>query len=273
MSRFVLILVLALLPLARAQAEDVEVDLELLLLVDVSRSMSAAELEIQRRGYSDALRSAPVLTALRAGLLQRVALAYVEWAGPGTQRVIVDWRTVTDRTDLDAFADVLSGTFSFQMRRTSISDALTYGAKSMADNGFAGLRRVIDISGDGPNNTGGPVTRARDAVLAQGIVINGLPLMTRDMSPDGLGGRWHLDDLDIYYRDCVIGGPGAFVIPVYDWKDFSDAVMRKLVLEMVGLDVFDSTAAKVIPIQATAPYDCMIGEKIWERNRRIYDLP
>ncbi len=125
---------------------------------------------------------------------------------------------------------------------------------------------MIDVSGDGPNNNGAPVVQARDAALAQGITINGLPLMTRD----GMGGQWHLDDLDAYYRGCVIGGPGAFVIPVLDWTGFADAVRRKLVLEIA-----DRRGLAPIPAQygAVPSYDCLIGEKIWERNRRYYDEP
>jgi hypothetical protein len=123
---------------------------------------------------------------------------------------------------------------------------------------------VVDVSGDGPNNHGAPVTRARDTVLAQGIVINGLPLMTRDT----FGGMWHLDDLDAYYAACVIGGPGAFVLPVHDWSEFPAAVRRKLVLEIAGAAPLEP---RLIPAQAAAPYDCLIGEKIWERNRGQWD--
>jgi hypothetical protein len=260
-------LILFLAALARpADADGIEVDVELLLLVDVSRSMSPGELEIQRRGYAEALRSAPVLAAIRSGLLARVAMSYVEWAGLGTQRVVVDWRLLETRDDLDAFADVLANEFNPALRRTSISSALDYGARSIRDNGYQGLRRVIDVSGDGPNNAGRPVLPARDAAIADGIVINGLPLMTRE----GMGSQWHLDDLDEYYRHCVIGGPGAFVIPVHDWAGFAEAVRRKLVLEIAGLPPTRVIRAQYRPAPA---YDCLIGEKIWERNRRYWDQP
>ena len=248
---------------ATASAQDVEVDLELVLLVDVSRSMSEGELELQRRGYAEALSSQEVFKAVQSGLLQTIALTYVEWAG--TQEVIVDWRLIKTRQDLLDFADRLTLRFDPALRRTSISNALRYGAERIAANNFLGLRRVLDISGDGPNNLGPYVEEARDAVLAQGITINGLPLMTEEGSFSG----FHLDNLDIYYRACVTGGTGSFVIPVYDWPDFSDAVRRKLVLEIAGL----LDGPQVHKAQsARDPSDCWVGEKIWEdfqRNRFI----
>ncbi|SFI84789.1 DUF1194 domain-containing protein [Jannaschia pohangensis] len=246
-------------------AQEQEVDLELVLMVDVSRSMTERELEIQRRGYAEALRSDDVFEAIQAGLLQNVALTYIEWAG--SQEIIVDWRLISSRADLDAFADRLTSRLDPTLRRTSISGALAYGASRIASNDFRGLRQVIDISGDGPNNQGVGVAAARDAVLAQGIVINGLPLMTQE----GIGQAWHLDQLDVYYQNCVIGGPGAFVIPVVDWADFAEAVRRKLVLEIAARP----SDGLLVPAQARArdPRDCFIGEKIWEERRRIWGEP
>ncbi len=246
-----------------AVADEIDVDLELVLMVDVSRSMSYRELEIQRRGYAEALLSDEVFAAVQSGYLQRVALAYVEWAG--TQQVIVDWRLLETRDDLAAFGNTLANQFSPTLRRTSISEALIFGAASMEGNGFNGERRVIDISGDGPNNQGRPVTAARDAVIAQGISINGLPLMTRD----GLGGQWHLDGLDRYYQACVTGGFGAFTIPVQDWDDFAQAVRRKLVLEIAA----DPQPETIIPAQFSPrePYDCLIGEKMWQDRQRYWN--
>ncbi len=248
-----------------AGAQQVEVDVELVLMVDVSRSMSPFELEIQRRGYAEALVSDPVMTAVRAGLLGRVALAYVEWAGAGSQRVVVDWSLIETEQDARRFVETLSQSFPVGLQRTSIADALAMGARMLEQNDFVGLRRVIDMSGDGPNNHGARVLAARDAVLAKGIVINGLPLMTRD----GVDTPWYLEDLDVYYLNCVIGGPGAFAIPVARWESFAEAVRRKLVLELVGVPDLPATR-----VQATGTgYDCEIGEKMWERNRRYWELP
>lgn len=243
---------------------DLEVDVELVLAVDVSRSMTPRELEIQRRGYAEALVSDEVVSAIRRGPLGRVALTYVEWAGE--QRVLVDWTLLQSRADARNFARQLTAAFDPSLRRTSISGALDFAAGLFEGNGFAGLRRVIDVSGDGPNNQGRPVEAARDDVLARGIVINGLPLMTRE----GMGSRWHLDDLDEYYRHCVIGGPGAFVIPVLEWRHFPQAVRRKLVLEIA-----DGREVPVVQANAVRPtasaYDCLIGEKIWQRMQEDWN--
>ncbi|WP_432618949.1 DUF1194 domain-containing protein [Albidovulum sp.] len=250
---------LALLAMPADAAE--EVDLELLLMVDVSRSMSSAELEIQRQGYVAALRSDSVAAALGRALTGRIALAYVEWAGEKRQRIIQDWVLIEGREDLFVVAEVLANDQSTTQSRTSISGALRYGAAYLDANDFNGMRRVIDISGDGPNNQGGTVPAIRDAVVARGITINGLPLMTQD------GVFMRIPDLDAYYQNCVIGGPGAFLVPVYKWEDFGPAVTQKLVLEIAGLP-----PERLIPVQAAAPYDCEVGEKLWRRMRMDSDF-
>lgn len=260
------LLSLLLLFAAPVRAETpVEVDVELFLAVDVSRSMQPYELEIQRRGYADALRSPEIQAAIGSGFLGRIAITYVEWAGAYDQREIVPWTMIATQEEADQVAHTITAHYNGAMRRTSISGALLYAADSFDTNGYQGLRQVIDVSGDGPNNMGRPVTHARDAVLSRGITINGLPLMTQD---EGLMARWNIPDLDHYYTDCVIGGTGAFVVPVTDWSEFADAVRRKLVLEIAG-----RTPARIWQAQARAPYNCLIGEEIWERNRDIFALP
>ena len=174
-------------------AAETEVDLELFLAVDVSRSMTPRELEIQRRGYAEALVSREVVSAIERGLLGRIALTYVEWAGAASQRVVVDWTLIESRADAEAFAEKITAHFEDAMRRTSISGAIDYATWAFDENGFQGLRRVIDISGDGPNNQGRTVTDARDEALAAGIVINGLPLMTKEgrgWAPSGIWTIW-----------------------------------------------------------------------------------
>jgi hypothetical protein len=283
-----LLFLLALLACAaplRAQ-DRVEVDVELFLAVDVSRSMQPFELEIQRRGYAAALASAEVQNALAGGMLGRIAVTYVEWAGLRSQRVIVPWTLIQSQSDADRVAAQIISTFDDSLRRTSISSALDHATASIADNSFDGLRRVIDISGDGPNNMGAPVTEARDRALAQGITINGLPLMTHGSD---VFARWSIPDLDAYYTACVIGGSGAFVLPVTDWAEFESAVRRKLVLEIAGLpeqiyrapdrasDGFDRAPDRAshgfYRAQARPLYNCLIGEEIWERNRAIFAEP
>lgn len=257
-------------PSAHAQTippAQVEVDLELFLAVDVSRSMTPQELDIQRRGYASALRSEIVQKAIQSGLLGRIALTYVEWAENHAQRVIVPWTQIASAADAARVAAQITANFDDGMRRTSISGALDYARASFQTNGFRGLRRVIDISGDGPNNQGRPVLEARADTLAEGITINGLPLMTED----ALSNIWGIPDLDIYYTRCVIGGPGAFVVPVRGWAAFAGAVRRKLVLEIAARPV----APRVIKAQHTTPppYDCLVGEKMWDQNRSYFDIP
>lgn len=246
-------------------AEDTEVDVELFLAVDVSRSMTEEELDIQRRGYAEALSSSEVMGAIQDGLIGRIAVTYVEWAGPRAHRVVVPWQILSNAEEAEAIAATIRATPLSGMRRTSISGAISYATADFSDNGFTGLRRVIDISGDGPNNEGQPVTEARDAALAAGFIINGLPLMTTD----ALSEFWGIEDLDVYYTRCVIGGPGAFVLPVLGWDAFGPAVKRKLILEI------SAHPLPVVPVQYTrpAPYDCMVGEKLRERYRRYFELP
>ncbi|MFN3262006.1 MAG: DUF1194 domain-containing protein [Pikeienuella sp.] len=254
-----------LLLAAPAAAQDIEVDVELFLAVDVSRSMTPRELEIQRRGYAEALVSDEVLSAIGKGFLGRIALTYVEWAGPNSQRVVVPWTMIEHPEDAIAVAASITANFEEAMRRTSISGVLDYAAADFAGNGFESWRQVIDVSGDGPNNQGRPVHHARDDAIAAGFVINGLPLMTEE----GLGLRWNLDDLDRYYEACVIGGPGAFVVPVRTWEEFPAAVRMKIVQELAGPPLIHRAQFT----QAAPAYDCMIGEKIWERFRDVWGGP
>lgn len=252
--------------LAPVSLADEPVDVELVLAVDVSLSMSADELEIQRRGYAAALTHDHVLQAIAAGAYGRIAVTYVEWAGTNSQHVIVPWTVISTRADAEQVVARLSAQPPNSARRTSISGALEFGADLFAESGFQGTKRVIDISGDGPNNQGAPVDIIRDEVVKQGIVINGLPLMTRG----GFTSAYDVNDLDRYYSDCVIGGPGAFMVPVNDWTQFPEAIRRKLVLELAGpaspRPVDQADRPPVVLAQAEQASDCLVGEKMW-RNR------
>ena len=190
-------------------ADDLPVDLELILAVDVSGSMDREEQTLQRRGYVEAFQHPEVAQAVRSGPYGRIAVTYVEWAGPTAQAVAVPWTLIEDAATAEDFAAGLAEAPPSRIRGTSISGALAFAAPMFAGNGFDGMRRVIDVSGDGPNNIGPPVEPVRDAVLAAGIVINGLPLQLDAPLYMAIGGL----ELSVYYRDCVIGGPGAFVIP------------------------------------------------------------
>jgi hypothetical protein len=237
-----------------AQEFDLPVDVELVLLVDVSGSMDQEEHEVQRQGYAQAIGHPDFVRAVLSGGFRRTALTYVEWAGPGRQAIIVPWTVVTDDEDALRISEILATTPITFMRGTSISSALDFALPLFAGNGFEGVRRVIDISGDGPNNMGAPVLPSRDRVVEAGVTINGLPIMIRPSlrgGPTGVG-------LDVYYRDCVIGGPGAFVLPVTELAEMAEAIRQKLILDIAGLT---EPQPEVISVQAEQPVDCMIGER------------
>ena len=215
-----------------AVAENLPVDLELALAVDVSRSVDEEEARLQREGYIAAFRHPRVIEAIRHGPIGRIAVSYFEWGGYGNAHLVVDWTLIKDKANADSFADALSRTVPMSARRTGISGAIDYGAALFDRNRFDGRRRVIDVSGDGANNSGELVTVARDRAVAAGITINGLPILNGRESP---GGWRQIENLDLYYRDCVIGGPGAFYIVAGDFRDFARAVLRKLILEIAGL--------------------------------------
>lgn len=239
-------------------AQEMEVDLELVLAVDVSRSMDASEQELQRGGYMAALRHPEVLAAIRSGFLGRIAVTYMQWAGPGTEEVVAPWTLVDGEESAAIFAAAIAGKPITSFRATSISAALAFSATLFDGNGFRASRQVIDVSGDGPNNMGYPVLEAREKVLARGITINGLPIM---LNADYFGG-YSIPDLDVYYEDCVIGGPGAFLVTVQDIDRIAEAIRRKLVLEIAG------RPALPIPVafpERTPRVDCMIGEKLRRR--------
>jgi hypothetical protein len=240
-----------------AEAADERVDLELVLAVDVSGSMDADEQILQRSGYVDAIRSTEVMDAIRTGLTGAIALTYVEWAGPSAQRIVVPWTRIDGPAAAEQFTARLLAAPLGTMRGTSISGGLLLSAMQFQGNGFEGLRRVIDISGDGPNNMGPPVIPTRDQVLALGIVINGLPIT---LKPGGGYGSIH--GLDTYYANCVIGGPGSFIVPVTDRSQLVDAIRRKLVLEIADLGGGEGLLATPV---ADEDFDCMIGEKLRQR--------
>src|SRR4051812_15392008 len=181
------------------------VDVELVLAVDVSYSMDMDELAIQREGYAQAIVSKEFLHALKTGPNGKVSITYFEWAASSDQKIIIPWRVIDGPETADAVANEIMKTPIRRASRTSISGAINFAMPLFDENPYRGLRRVIDISGDGPNNNGGPVTLARDAALEKGVVINGLPIMVKEPSYSTMD----IDNLDYYYEDCVIRGPPA----------------------------------------------------------------
>ena len=233
------------------------VDVELVIAVDVSYSMDPEEQALQREGYIQALTSREFLSALREGANGKIAITYFEWAGSSDQKIIMPWRLIDGPEAADAVAAEIARAPYRRASRTSISGALQF-AKPLFDNsGYRGLRRVIDVSGDGANNSGALVAPTRDDVLAAGITINGLPLMLKRPN----FGSVDINELDIYYEDCVTGGPGSFVIPIRERSEFVKATRTKLVLEIAGRE----PQARVIPASADKPrISCTIGEKMWQ---------
>jgi len=248
-----------------AAAQDGQrVDVQLVLAVDISVSMSKDELEIQRRGYASALTDPQVLEAITSGSYGRIAISYFEWAGVTSQRLVVPWTIIAGREDAQAVVDRISVPPAWQSRKTSISGALVFAADLMEKSPFKGIKRVIDVSGDGANNEGPPLAPTRDRVAASGITINGLPVMTQaaDLKP------YEVPDLDHYFGECVIGGPGAFVMPVVGWEQFPEAIRRKLLLELARQPAVAPEPARIILAQAKPDYDCLIGERLWREDGR-----
>ena len=236
-----------------------EVDLELVLAVDVSRSMDFEEQEVQRQGYIGGLTHPEILAAIGSGFLGRIAATYVEWAGPGSHAVVVPWMLIDGLESAQAFVAQLDGTEVSRLRGTSISSAIDFTSDLFEGNGYQATRQVIDVSGDGPNNMGSPVLDARAAALDKGITINGLPIMLRTH----FDGMFSIADLDVYYENCVIGGPGAFLVTVETIDRLAEAIRRKLVLEIAG------QPALIVPAQlfpeVRPDYDCLVGEKRRQR--------
>lgn len=246
-------------PLAERGPEGTPVDVELVLAVDISYSMDTDEQRLQRDGYAAALTSREFMQALREGIHGRIALTYFEWANSYDQRIILPWRLIDGPESAGAVAAEIAKVSLQRASRTSISGALMRGQQLFEESPFRGLRRVIDVSGDGANNNGLIVTEARDEVVGKGIVINGLPIMIKRPN------SWTMDitNLDFYYEDCVIGGPGAFVIPIKSLEQFATAIRTKLVLEVAGR----TPKPKVLPASAAEPrVSCTIGEQMWRQR-------
>jgi hypothetical protein len=242
-----------------ARAVEANVDVELVIAVDVSYSMDPDEQVLQREGYIIGLTSQEFLDALHQGMHGKIAITYFEWAGAGDQKIIVPWRLIDGPASARAFADEIAQAPYRRAYRTSISGALRFAQPLFEGSGFRGLRRVIDVSGDGANNQGLPVTLVRDEVLERGITINGLPILLKRPS----AATMDIDNLDVYYEDCVVGGPGAFMIPIKERDQFREATRTKLVLEIAGRE----PPVRIVPAAASAPrISCLIGERMWQER-------
>ena len=223
---------LATLVCAPAPAKAEEVDLEVVLAADVSRSIDDEEFDLQRKGYAAALNDPRVLEAIRNRPNHAIAVCFVEWSGPDEQQVVVDWTEIRDPEDAGGFGEAVLKPARAFMGRTSISAAIDFATGYFAKASWHAERRVIDISGDGNNNSGRGITEARDAAIGQGITINGLAIIN-DKPNLGYSSHTHPPGgLPAYYQDNVIGGRDAFLMVVKDFNSFADAMAKKLAKEI-----------------------------------------
>lgn len=239
------------------------IDLELVLAVDVSPTMTNEEFRLQRLGYIEAFRHDEVIDAIVYGAQNGVAVTYIEWSASYAQEVVAPWTLIRSREDALRFADLLETSYIYPGQFTSISGGLLASAQMIESNEYDGARKVIDVSGDGPNNDGPVVTAARDAVAERGVIINGLPLMLNRP-----GETFYIPNLEQYYEDCVIAGPGAFIAPVRNVKEMAATIRAKLVLEIAGLRARDDQG-RIVPVQffmegqeEEERANCLIGEQM-----------
>jgi Protein of unknown function (DUF1194) len=243
--RALLVLVLAGAAAFPAVARAAEqVDLLLVLAADVSRSVDSGKFQLQREGYAAAISDPHVLDAIRSGRTGRIGMTYIEWSGLGSQRVVIDWTTISDAETAKGFGDrLLEAPRSFA-DRTSISGAIEFAMSHLARAPYESQRRTIDVSGDGTNNSGRDVSLARDEAMAQGITINGLVILSETplaWNPDHTNPPGGLDN---YYRNNVIGGPGAFVLAAQNFNSFGEAIIKKMIAEVAEAEPPRRTLAR-----------------------------
>ncbi len=242
MKRLVLV-ALAAFVAAAAPARAADVDLLLILAADVSRSIDDVEFNLQRKGYASALSDPKVLTAIAGGPNRAIAICFIEWSDTLDQKVVVDWTTVRDGEDAAAVGATIMAAPRAFASRTSISGALYFALGQFSSAAPNAERRIIDVSGDGTNNAGPPVTETRDQVVSKGVTINGLAIINTQTRPGFTMHTQPPGGLPNYYKENVIGGPGAFLLVVENFETFADAITRKLVSEIAGTVPDTRTAA------------------------------
>jgi hypothetical protein len=208
------------------------VDLLLVLAADVSRSVDSGKFQLQREGYAAALANPRVLDAIRSGRHGRIGVLFLEWSGFGSQKVVIDWMLIDGPKAAQAFGDRLLESPRSFADRTSISGGIDAAVAQIARAPFGADRRTIDVSGDGTNNAGRDIGQARDEALALGITINGLVILSETPLPWNPEHTNPPGGLTKYYRDNVIGGPGAFVLEAKDFNSFGQAIVKKMIAEI-----------------------------------------
>ena len=260
----------ALLAIQPSPAAESTVDLALVLTTDISYSVDRDEARFQSEGTIAAFRSPEVVKAIQSGALGRIAVAYIVFGSRGQERVLVDWKIIHDQPSAERFANALAEHPLPQGLQTSISSGIELALRLLETSGIAATRKVIDVSGDGPNNDGRLVVPVRDEAIAKGVTLNGLPIVTEADKFD----VYYLPDLDKYYAGCVIGGPHAFIQVAHGFEDFARAIRRKLVLEISESGAAPSSNPNMVKVAATvrgaSPRTTPIYEKgcdIGERMR------
>lgn len=295
---FLIGLMAAFLATPHARGED-KVDLELVLAIDVSGSVDPEEARLQREGYVSAFKDADVVRAISAGFRGAIAVSYIEWAGNAHIWAVSNWVRVDGADSANKLAERLAAEPLTSGLWTSISGIIEFALPRFDGNGFDGARRVIDISGDGANNDGLLVTVARDAAIKARVTVNGLPIVNDRLNPFG---NKQIPDLDLYYRHCVIGGAGAFLVVAKGFDAFARAIKRKLIFEIAGNTPPGGTLVvapprpRILPARALRranwkppftssgpnafmrligaehiPPPCDIGERLLEKRRKYFD--
>jgi len=213
------------------------VDLQLILTSDVSRSIDNEEFKLQREGYASALENPQVLSAIRSGPNGAIAVSFIEWSSVNEQKVVVDWSVIRDGEGAAVVAAQIRTAPRSFVGHTSISDGLDFAVKRFDVSGMTSPRRVIDVAGDGTNNSGRTISDARDDAVAKGIVVNGLAIINLNPNFGFIAHTQPPGGLPSYYKENVIGGPGSFVLQIDDFNSFADAMVQKLVTEISGLPV------------------------------------
>ena len=234
-SAFLGLLSAALLLGGAGGAGAESVDLQLILTSDVSRSIDNEEFKLQREGYASALENPRVLSAIRSGPMGAIAVTFIEWSSVSEQKVVVDWSVIRDGEGAAVVASQIRAAPRSFVGHTSISDGLDFAVKRFEVSGFASPRRVIDVAGDGTNNSGRPISDARDDAVAKGIVVNGLAIINLNPNFGFIAHTQPPGGLPTYYRESVIGGPGSFVLQIDDFNSFAEAMVQKLVTEISAL--------------------------------------
>jgi uncharacterized protein DUF1194 len=230
--RSIVIAFAALLALSAPARTAEQVDLLLVLASDVSRSVDTRKFQLQREGYATALSNPRVIDAIRSGPHGKIAICFVEWSGATSLKLVIDWTVVSDAASARKIGDQLIELPRAFADRTSISAGIEFSMSQLERAPFRGVRRTIDVSGDGTNNSGRDVTLARDEALAKGVTINGLVILSDSPLPWNPEHTNPPGGLDAYYRNNVIGGAGAFVMVAENHNSFGQAIVKKMIAEI-----------------------------------------